>query len=513
MLASVPASVSRSLCVKCVLAVALLLPASASAAFDFNAVARKAKALAQENYKAPDTKLPAALAKLSYEDYRKIRFRPDRALWHNSSLPFELQFMPRGMYFNQNVKLNLIGSDGVRQIAFNPSNFSYGNTGINTATLNDLGFSGFRIHYPINREDYKDEVLVFQGATYLRGLGKGQRYGMSARGLAVDTGELSGEEFPQFTEFWIKWPRAEDHELTIYALLDSPRLTGAYRFVLKPGDSTAVAVTSRLFFRADVSKLGVAPLTSMFLFGENQPSAREDYRPEVHDSEGLMVKSDDEWIWRPLVNPRRLFISSFGQNNPRGFGLMQRDRDFAHYEDLDTRYDLRPSAWIEPQGDWGKGRVELVMIPTPDETNDNIVAYWVPERAPRAGDQLDLSYTLYWQMKPETVPPLARVVQTRRGHGFKPADDVLRYQIDFKGGELDKLPPDAQLVAGVWVSDTGELIERQLVRNEAIGGWRLNLRVRRGDETKVLEMRAILRDGSRTISETWAYALPANAGR
>ncbi|SFF65675.1 glucans biosynthesis protein [Fontimonas thermophila] len=499
----------------CLLAgLVLLVGTPAQAAFDFEDVVRMAQKLAERPYEAPSSKLPSVLANLTYDQYRDIRFRPEKAIWRNTRLPFEIQFLHPGMYYNRTVRVNLISADGVKPIGFDPSWFDYGHTGIDPASMKNLGFAGFRIHYPINRPDYKDEVLVFHGATYFRALGRNQRYGLSARALAVDTAELSGEEFPQFTEFWIEWPRPEDHVLTIYALMDSPRLTGAYAFRLIPGDVTSTEVTARLFFREDVAKLGIAPLTSMYFFGENHPGPREDYRPEVHDSDGLMLRTDNEWIWRPLVNPRRLFITSFGTSDPRGFGLMQRDRLFAHYEDLEARYDLRPSAWVEPRGDWGKGRVELVSIPTPDETNDNIVAYWVPERAPRKGDRIEFEYNLLWQMHPETQPPLARVVQTRRGHGWlKEPDGSLRFHIDFEGGPLADLPADANLVAGVWVGDGGEILERQLYRNEVTGGWRLSLRVRRSDDTKPLEMRAILRNGEQTVSETWAYALPAVAGR
>ncbi|MEW6166939.1 MAG: glucan biosynthesis protein G [Pseudomonadota bacterium] len=492
------------------LVLACALPSAAQAVFGLDDVAERARELAKKNYRAPDNELPDSLARLSYDDYRKIRFRPEHAIWRNTKLPFELQLLHVGMRYDRGIKLNLATQHGVQPIRFRPELFDYGDTGVDPGALEALDFAGFRVHYPLNREDYKDEVLVFHGATYFRALGRGQRYGLSARGLAVDTGELSGEEFPQFTEFWIEWPRPQDHELRIYALLDSPRLTGAYRFELKPGESTRVRVTERLFFRSDIAKLGIAPLTSMYLFGENQLQQREDYRPEVHDSDGLMVHNGDEWLWRPLVNPRRLFMTSFGARRLNGFGLMQRDRRFAHYEDLESRYELRPSAWIEPRGDWGKGRVELVTIPTPDETNDNIVAYWVPERAPRSGDAVEYSYDLFWQMHEETLPPLARVTQTRRGHGWLPggSDDSLRFHLDFEGGPLAELPPDTTPVAGIWIGDGGELLERQLYRNDVTGGWRLSMRVRRTDETRPLEMRAILRHGEDTLSETWAYALP-----
>lgn len=493
----------------------LVLNCASAFAFDFEDVARKARQLAQKSYQEPDRKVPAALANLTYDQYRDIRFRPDKALWHGTRLPFEVQFLHPGLYYDRPVVVNLVTGEGVRALPFKGSDFDYGRTGIDPATAKIPGFAGLRIHYPLNAADYKDEVLVFQGASYFRALAARSRYGLSARGLAVDTGELTGEEFPQFTEFWIEWPRPQDHQLTIHALLDSPRMTGAYRFQLRPGAETVTDVKARLYFRDDVAKLGLAPLTSMYLFGENQPAAAEDYRPEVHDSDGLLIHSDREWIWRPLVNPRRLLITSFGMENPRGFGLMQRDRQFARYEDLEARYELRPSAWIEPRGSWGKGRVELVLIPTPDETNDNVVAYWVPDQVPGAGESLDVEYSLRWQLHPPGPPPLAQVAQTRRGHGWmREPDASLRFHIDFEGGELPSLPAAITPTAGVWIGDSGQVMEKQLYRNDVTGGWRLSLRVRRADESQPLEMRAVLRGGdNKALSETWSYVLPASAGR
>ena len=487
--------------------------ASGSAqAFDFEDVARRAQQLAAKPHERAAPALPKALADLNYDQYRDIRYKPEQALWRSSRLPFEVQFFHPGLYFNQIVKTNLITAEGVRPLPFNPDHFDYGRNDLDADKLREVGYAGLRVHYPLNRADYKDELLVFLGASYFRAVGRGAQYGLSARGLALDTGELGGEEFPAFTEFWLEWPRAEDQQLTIYALLDSRRVTGAYRIRLKPGDSTTTEVKLRLYFRDSVKKLGIAPLTSMYFYGENQPAAAEDFRPEVHDSDGLLLHTDPEWIWRPLVNPRRLLITSFGANNPRGFGLMQRDRAFSSYEDLEARYDLRPSAWVEPRGDWGRGRVELVQIPTPDETNDNIVAYWVPEQAPEAGSSMDIEYGLRWEMKFATQPPLAHVVQTRRGHGRgREPDGSLRFQIDFGGPLLERLLPDTRLVSGVWVGDNAELLERQTFRNEVTGGWRVSLRVRRLDDSKPVEMRAVLRNGEENVSETWAYVLPPDA--
>ncbi|MDB5978825.1 MAG: periplasmic glucan biosynthesis protein MdoG [Nevskia sp.] len=490
------------------LALAGLLPVGAQA-FGFNDVAQRARQLATQPYQRPDTRLPQQLQDLGYDKYNAIRFKPEKAFWAKDKLPFELQFFHEGEYYNQPVKINEIAPYGVREIRYNPNDFDFGGAQIDPEQFKGLGFSGFRVHYALNTPKQKDEMLVFRGASYFRGVGKGERYGLSARGLALDTGLMSGEEFPRFSEFWIERPKPGDKELTIYALLDSRRVTGAYRFVVKPGDETAMEVKSRVYMRENVSKLGLAPLTSMYLFGENQHPATDDYRNEVHDSDGLSMHSGTgEWIWRPMINPKRLQVTSFGMTNPQGFGLMQRDRYFHDYEDIDLRYELRPSLWVEPQGQWGAGRVELVNIPSPDETNDNVVAYWVPDNTPQAGQSIDLDYNLHWQGEKDTKPPLSWVMQTRRGRGFtRNPDNSISYVIDFVGPALDKLKADAKVEGIVSLGPNGELLERNTVHNEVTNGWRLTLRFRRIDDDKPLELRAYLRSEDSTLSETWSYIL------
>ena len=481
-----------------------------AAAFNFEELAHRAQQLAAQPYRAQKTDLPKDLQGIDYDRFRDIRFRPERSLWRDARLPFEVAFFHMGLYFDRPVRINEINGNSVREIRFNPALFDYGSNKFDPQQMSALGFAGFRVHYPLNTPKYKDEVLVFLGASYFRALGKNQVYGISARGLAIDTGLASGEEFPAFVEFWLERPVASATELTIYALLDSRRATGAYRFVLRPGVETAIDVKSRLYLRENVSRLGLAPLTTMFFFGENQRSTRDDYRPEVHDSDGLSIQSGTgEWIWRPLVNPKRLLVTSFALTNPLGFGVMQRDRDFEHYEDLEARYDLRPSVWVQPKGNWGSGRVELVQIPSPDETNDNIVAYWVPEAPPAPKAALDLEYRLLWQRETSTRPPSSWVTQTRRGRGYTRNDDgTLGLVLDFEGPALRKLPADAEIEGIVSVDSNAEVREVVTQRNEVTGGWRLVMRFTRVDAAKPLELRAYLRTRTSTLSETWSYILP-----
>jgi glucans biosynthesis protein len=492
----------------------LLAATQAAFAFNFDDVGSRARSLAARPYVTPVIKLPPELRDLDYDGYRDIRFRPEKALWHAEKLPFELMFFHQGRAVPEPVRINVIEPSGERAIAFDPALFDYGRNKFEPGKFRGLGFNGFRVHYAVNKPGYKDEVLVFQGASYFRALGQGQGYGLSARGLAVDTAAPEGEEFPRFVEFWIERPRANARSLTIYALLDSRRVAGAYRFVLTPGIETTMQVNARLFTRETIGKLGLAPLTSMYTFGENQPG-HDDYRPEVHDSDGLSIQSaDGEWIWRPLVNPRRLLVTSFAMRNPRGFGLMQRDRSPASYEDPEAQYERRPSAWIEPAGNWGAGRVELVQIPTPDETNDNIVAYWVPDAMPAPGKPIDFAYRIRWQTAGTVPASKGWVVQTRRGRGFvKRPDGDINYVVDFDGPVLRALAPDAEIEPVIWVDGNGEVHERNVFRNPVSGAWRMTVRIKRNDASRPVELRAYLKQQQAILTETWSYILPAEADK
>ncbi len=484
--------------------------------FDFDSLTRLAQGKANEPFRANSDKLPEPLASITYDQLRDIRFKPERSVWRAENLPFEAQFFHLGLYQTEPVRIHEILPDGsVSHIPYRGVDFDYGKNTFNPAPWGDLGHAGFRLHYPLNNPAYKDELIVFQGASYFRALGAGQQYGLSARGLAIDTVGGSGEEFPRFTEFWIQRPATAASEVVVLALLESPRATGAYRFVVRPGQQTTTTVNARVFLRkgaAPVNTLGIAPLTSMFLSGENQllPS---DFRPEVHDSDGLMmVTGQGEWLWRPLQRPNAPVVSSFAMSDPRGFGLMQRDRSFASYEDVEARYERRPSAWIRPIGNWGAGRVELVQLPTPDETHDNIVSYWVPATLPPAGQPLELSYEIAWQGDNQQRPPSAWVTQSRRGYGYTrltPEQQKAQpqYVIDFAGPTLDALPAGAPVKAVVSSSANGRIVETLAYPNPATRTWRVTLSVQRVDPAQPVELRAFLQHQNDTLSETWTHLL------
>lgn len=495
--------------------------AHTSFAFDLTDVTKQAKELASQPYQQEPSNLSPTFRQMQFADYMKIQDRADKAYWKNSDFPFELGFYHQGMQFDTPVKISEITDDGVKPIEYNTEYFNFNGIRHDEAAVKDLGFAGFKIRSPINKADHYDEVASFLGASYFRVIGPGQIYGLSARGLAINTGESTPEEFPQFKAYWIEKPESGSDHIRFYALLDSPSVAGAYQFTLYPNDKgdARIDIKSRIFMRHHVKRLGVAPLTSMFLFGPNQPSKTQNFRPALHDSNGLAIHSGkNEWIWRPLENPKRSNISSFGMTNPRGFGLLQRGRDFNEYEDLKDRYDLRPSAWIEPQGDWGKGRVALFEMASPDETNDNMVAFWMPDQQPAPGKVMKYDYNIHFSSHEDRLrsDKLGYVKKTMRTPGYfyqknliRKKDGTTSYLIDFAGNALKDLPKDADIKSQISVDSNAQLISHELQYNPVTGGRRLDLRIRVIDPTKPVEMRANLTKDGKPLTETWSYLMTA----
>lgn len=478
------------------------------AAFNLDDVAAKAQKVAAEAYQDPSGQVPAWLTKITYDQWRDIRFRPEHALWHERRLPFHVQFFHPGLYYNRVVAVNVVDARGSRPVEFSPSQFNYGHNDFASKVPQNLGYAGFRMHAPIKTGGYYDEVIVFLGASYFRAVGQHDVFGLSARGLAIDTALPSGEEFPYFKEFWLVTPVEWATDVVVYALLDSPSLTGAYRFIVQPGERTTVHVEGRLFLRREVQTLGLAPLTSMFFHGENANRPFEDFRPEAHDSDGLLLSfNTGEWLWRPLDNARTLQVNTVHMPNPKGFGLIQRDRDFDHYQDLETHAERRPSVWITPRTGWGDGRIELVEIPTKSDTNDNIVAFWVPEKQPKPGEPVVFAYTMYWYSDDATGSVGGRVTATRRDRGT--TDGAHRFVVDFAGPKLEALPPETVLRGVVSVAsdpEAADLLDQQVVKNPATGGWRLTFQVQ-AKRRDPIELRAFLDKGGETLTETWSYVL------
>ncbi|MDX5358323.1 MAG: glucan biosynthesis protein [Rhodobacterales bacterium] len=477
--------------------------------FSFDLLSEEMRTLAAQPYQAPPT-AQGLLADLDYDDYRLVSFRPDRMRWQADNAGWSLAAFPMGWLFKEPVVLYEVTGTEARELRFTTADFEYLNDlAARVPPMTDLpGVAGFRLHHPLNRPDVMDEVVAFIGASYFRALGRGSAYGASARGLALNTATQKGEEFPRFSRFYID-RTGGPFNITIHAALQSPSVTGAYRFVLTPGATTVMDVTARLFFRADVQELGIAPLTSMFMFSEKNRALFDDFRPNVHDSDGLrIVRSDGQVIWRPLNNPPRLTGSYLGEQAPRRFGLHQRDRRFDSYQDAEAHYHRRPSVEVEPIGDWGKGFVRLVEIPSASEANDNIVAYWVPETPAKAGDAREYAYRLHWGDLPlDPASTLAHVEESRAGHGGVaggPApENERKFVIDFRGGFLDALGAEAKLEPTVSVSN-GQIVETVLQYIPDSGTWRLVVDVS-ADRDAVVELSAHLAGYGRRMTETWLY--------
>ncbi|UCC26634.1 MAG: glucan biosynthesis protein [Gemmatimonadales bacterium] len=517
-------------------------------------VVRQARERARAPFRAPDSTLSRNAANLSYGQMRGIRFRSDGAAWRDEA-SFQLQFFHPGGAFRTPVRIHLVEDDSVRPLPFDPALFHFGDevAGLDLTLPPEAGYAGFRILHPMNDRARWDEVVSFLGASYFRLLGPEQVYGLSSRGLAVNVADPEGEEFPDFVAFWLVKPAPGDRSMTFFGLLDGPSVSGAYRFRLTPGTpsgieskagssppgdpearagaaaggrsgddgaGTVLAVEARLFARRDVRKLGVAALTSMYLHGTFRSGGDDDFRPRVHDSEGLLMHTGrGEWIWRPLTNGASLRVTSLRDEAPGGFGLAQRERRFESYLDLEALYHRRPSQWVAVDGgDWGSGGVELVEFPTASEFNDNIVAYWSPDGAMKEGEERTFRYRLVTfreRFEGGSLPggdlegqSLGQVVRTRIGWDGLPgqSDPAPRSQrrvvVDFQGGPLERLGPTDSVEAVVQTSSG--TISELLVLPTPGGGRRatFSLRPRSG---KGADIRLYLRRAGEVVTETWSY--------
>lgn len=475
-----------------------LLEAPVPVPFEQGHVAALARERAGRPHRSLRADLPRSLETMDYDAYRGIRFKADQALWADAGLPFQLQPHHLGFLFKDRVDLFEVADGNATPLRYSPAQFTF-DAGAPPADIGDIGFAGFRLTHPLNRPDHFDEVCSFLGASYFRGLGRGQVYGLSARGLAIRTAHARGEEFPTFTAFWIERPAAAAVRITVHALLESQSLTGAYRFVIAPGAATMMDVEAELFPRVAVDGVGVAPGTSMFLFGPGFRGGFSDFRPAVHDSDGLLMRSGrDAQIWRPLSNPERLQISGFQDDAPRGFGLMQRSRDFVDYQDLEAAYERRPGLWVEPLEEWGAGEVQLVEIPTRSEIHDNIVAAWVPRDGLNAGEARRLRYRLHWVSEPPLSGDLLRFASTRSGAGGR--DGAVRFVLDTTrvAGTMGDLP-QAEVTAS-----PGRIANPVVRTNPETGGLRLSFELEpRG--SRLSEVSAVLNGASGPISERWAF--------
>ncbi|MFN4100236.1 MAG: glucan biosynthesis protein [Pararhodobacter sp.] len=485
--------------------------AQAGEPFSFDALTDRMREAAAAD-PVPAERVEGFIADLSYDGYQRIQFRTDASRWQDPASNFRVQAFHLGWLFEEPVRIYEVQNGTARPMTFSTADFEYrGDLADQVPVDAEMpGVAGFRLLNPLNSAERFDELVAFLGASYFRALGRNNVYGISARGLAVNTALSGEEEFPRFTAFWLERPALGATEVIVHAALESPSVTGAYRFVIRPGEDTTMEVTARIFLRSDIRQLGIAPLTSMFMWGGADPDATDDFRTAVHDSEYLIVntRSGDTRL-RALNNPDRLANSYLSLDEPRSFGLIQRSRDFSDYLDAEAHYEGRPSLMVEPVGDWGQGSVRLIEIPSNFEGNDNIVAFWVPEAPTRQGDEFEISYRLRWGMNPPggAGVGLARVIRTRSGvagvAGAQIDPDMRKFVIDFEGGVLAE-PIDPSDVRAEVGAIRGEIVQSVLSRISGSHVWRMVLEVR-ADRGSVVELRAAIAGFDRNLSETWLY--------
>ncbi|WP_430449293.1 glucan biosynthesis protein [Rhodophyticola sp.] len=460
----------------------------------------EAEALAARPYR-PVLEVSAPWRDLSYDQYRMIWFNSQRGIWTGTDRPLHLDLFAAGLYFPRPVEINLV-EDGVAQtLGFDIGLFDRTDQFPDLPVDETMGYSGLRLRAELNTPGIFEEFMVFQGASYFRAIANGQTYGLSARGLALGTGDAEGEEFPDFTRFWVEAPAPGSDTYMVHALLDGPSTTGAYSFSIRAGRPTTVEVRATVFPRRDLDHVGLAPLTSMFLFDETNHIRFDDFRPAVHDSDGLLIwNGAGERLWRPLANPRTLQISHFVDDGPRGFGLMQRAREVEDFADFEARYENRPSLWITPAADWGAGSVQLVEIPADREIYDNIVAFWRPRDVIPAGTAHDFAYRMSWGDTPGALPDVAAVTNTRIGGAFDQIRKVVA--VDFEDHPL--LRGDPSDYTHHISASALTLSDGVLERNPGTGGLRLAFSFDPA-EAETSELRAQLRRDGVLVSEVWLY--------
>ncbi|MCW4115003.1 glucan biosynthesis protein [Aurantimonas sp. MSK8Z-1] len=472
--------------------------------YGFDALVERARAMAAQPYDNAPPRAADILEEIDYDAHWKIQYRPRDTLELNGGKA-PIRFFHLGRYFKMPVKVHVIDGNTSREVLYSPDLFRMPIDSVARQLPRDIGFAGFRV---LDADNTGRDWLAFLGAAYFRTAGELGQYGLSARALAIDVAMPTPEEFPRFTEFFLG-PSDTGGQLAITCLLDSPRMTGVFRMDVTKDGPIVMEIESRFFARDDIARVGLAPLTSMYWYSETDRSRRVDWRPEVHDSDGLSIwAATGERIWRPLNDPERVITSSFSGGTPKGFGLLQRDRNFDEYEDDSVYYDRRSGAWIEPKGDWGTGAVQLVEIPTDDEIHDNIVAYWVADKPVKKGDALSLDYTLTWSTNPPHPTDIGLVVATRLGRGGNPGQPrpsgVTKIVVDFDGGLVAGLDREAQDVKAIVTSSRGTVSNVNCYSVKVGTAWRASFDIK-VDDTDPVDVRLYMEADGEPVSETWLY--------
>lgn len=470
----------------------------------FERIKEMARDLAVAPYKDTRVPLSKTLETLSYDQTRDIRFNVKESVWRREHLPFQLQFFHPGGGQKDQIDMHLVDGDNVKDFPFDRDLFDYGKNDLSWFDLRGVKYSGFRVHYPLNTTEYLDELLVFQGATYFRALPKGLIYGLSARAVTINCASSQKEEFPRFQDFWAVRPDKEGRSLQLYALLDGPSVAGAVSFLIEPGVETVMHMRVALYARTNLVNYGIAPLTSMYWFGKNNARRFDDFRPEVHDSDGLSILNGrNEWLWRALENTGPLRLSAFQDNNPKGFGLIQRERNFSCYEDLETMYHRRPSAWVKPVGDWGAGAVRLMEIGTWNEFHDNIVAYWQPAKELKPGELAEYAYDLTWYEDNPNIPALGRLISIRSGLTLDQSN-ARKFVLNFTWPSLARDGAAGKPVVDLGANG-GRLSGISDEYNPYDQTWRVAFDVTPEKANQPVELRAVIRKDGVPCTETWTY--------
>jgi len=473
-------------------------PLAAPAPFAPDNVLDMARQLAKSPFKAPNASLPDPFANLTFEQYSAIRRLPNSAIWNDEKVGFALEPLHRGFVYATPMQLNIVENGQSRLIVYDKSVFDFGKLQP-PSNLPDLDFSGVRLWKATPGEGWQD-LALFQGATFFRSLAHGQPYGVEARGLSIRTGDAPGEEFPLFRALWIEKPGPASGALVIHALLDSPSLTGAFHFTLHPGDATIIDTELTLVTRSEVDHLGLGVMTATYLFGPLDHHHADDVRPSVYDISGLQILTGaGEWLWRPLSNRDTLQISAFGDVNPRGFGFLQRARSFDVFDDDDSHWEMRPSLWIEPIGDWGEGEVILLEIPSDSENNDNVIAQWRPKAGLAEGATASFAYRQFWCWTPPARPGLAAVTSSRAGKLGKRR----RFAVEFVA-DLFADPQKAAEVSATIAAAPGQVVANRLFAYKERRSIRVIFDLDPGSES-YSELRVVLMAGGQPVSETWLY--------
>jgi periplasmic glucans biosynthesis protein len=472
--------------------------------FSFEMLKGWAEAHARSTFEPAMPTCGDSLDRIGYDEHREIKFRPELAIWRDGGGPYPVEMFQLGRYFKSPIRIFVVSEGGyAREVLYSPDFFTYGDNSLAKSIAQDAGFAGFRVLTGSGEADW----LSYLGASYFRSPGETLQYGLSARGLAINVAMPAPEEFPHFTKFWLE-PLAGGRSLAVNALLDSPSIAGAFRMEAIRREGAFMSIQAHLFPRVDIERVGIAPLTSMFWHGKHNRGVALDWRPEVHDSNGLALWTGlGERIWRPLNNPSAVQTSSFYDVNPKGFGLLQRERRFDRYQDDGVFYDRRPSLWVEPVGNWGEGAIQLVEIPTNDEVHDNIVAYWTPKKPYRAGEHYQLSYNLHWRTSEPYPAPVASVVATRIGkaglQGGKRTDRAIKYVVDFRGGRLKQFFHGGE-VEVVVTAASGTVEHAAAYRVGGTDIWRAIFDFR-STSPNPTDIRLYLRKGDDALSETWLF--------